>query len=62
MKQPYQWPDISVLTESAWKAHDWPSTKDVTDEDIDNFEAKYPDRNVDFNLFVFESKVAPVYS
>ena len=59
MKQPYQWPDINLLTESAWETYDWPLSKDLTDEDMDNFEKKYPGHYIDFNIFMNYKKVAP---
>ncbi len=62
MKQLYQWPDINILNESAWKEHKWPLLESLTDEDLENFDIAYPNRNADFNLFMNEKKVAPSIS
>lgn len=59
MKQLFQWPDINVLTESAWQNYEWPLIEDLNDEDLDAFDKKYSGIGADFNVFMSQKRVAP---
>lgn len=57
-KKPFDWPDIELLTESFRESFNWPRCEDLTDEDYEAAEAKYPDRVLDRELYK-QGKIAP---
>jgi len=59
IKQPYNWPDINLVNESNWSEHNWPLRKDLSEQDMKNFEINYPNRGIEFNLYMNEKRVAP---